>query len=76
MSPQSPIARYRITARLGAGGMVEVYRASDTEIADAICEEIAHDGPQPHGHVRSRWQAAITGFQAVPSVPGAFSARG
>ena len=32
MSPQQLIAHYRITARLGKGGMGEVWRATDTKL--------------------------------------------
>jgi hypothetical protein len=32
VSPQETIAHYRITAKISKGGIVEVYRATDTKL--------------------------------------------
>src|SRR5206468_2108982 len=64
MSPQA-IAHYRITAKLGEGGMGEVYRATDTKLGRDVAIKIL---PDSFAHDRDRMARFAREAQVLASL--------
>src|SRR5437870_3938838 len=64
MSPQN-IAHYRITAKLGEGGMGEVYRATDTKLGREVAIKIL---PESFAHDRDRMARFAREAQVLASL--------
>src|SRR5438034_9260809 len=64
MSPQA-IAHYRITAKLGEGGMGEVYRATDTKLGRDVAIKIL---PESFAHDRDRMARFAREAQVLASL--------
>src|SRR5215471_13815792 len=70
MSPQQLIAHYRITAKLGEGGMGAVYRATDTKLNRDVAVKILPDvfASDPDRLVRFTREAQVLASLNHPNI--------
>src|SRR5579863_2694800 len=75
MNPPSTIAHYRITSRIGAGGMGEVYRATDTNLGRDVALKIlpAEMARDPERLARFRREARAVATLNHPHIVTLFS---
>src|SRR5947207_1412586 len=73
MSPQT-IAHYRITAKLGEGGMGEVYRATDSKLGREVAIKVlpASFSREPQSLVRFEREAKALAALNHPSIAGIY----
>ena len=63
----STLGHYRITARLGGGGMGEVYRAEDTRLGRDVAIKVLPAGAQDDPERRSRFKNEARAASALRS---------
>ena len=70
MSPQQTIAHYRITAKLGEGGMGEVWRATDTKLSREVAIKILPEAfaADPDRMVRFTREAQVLASMNHPNI--------
>jgi serine/threonine protein kinase len=75
MNPQSSIAHYRIASKIGAGGMGEVYRATDTKLGRDVALKLlpAEMASDPERLARFRREARAVATLNHPHIVTIFS---
>src|SRR5215472_8089718 len=70
MTPQSTIAHYRMVAKLGQGGMGEVWRATDTKLGRDVAIKILPEafGADPDRMARFEREAQVLAALNHPSI--------